>query len=115
MGEASTPRSTNEIGARQEEEVIKSKVSMTDKGLIDATRSGKDRWYADLKVEVLRFMDISIIAFNNQHPSDWAVVINSLNAKWEYVGNDGNGVDDVCVERFAMKTLKIKRHRLRAA
>ncbi len=114
---ASTPSSTphGKRSSAQLDEVCKGKVGVTEKGLIDTTCEGKNRWHADFKAEVLRWLDISVIAFAHQHPADWASVLENVNSRWEYVGSNGQGVSSKCLERLGAHVLKAERHRLHAA
>lgn len=92
-----------------------------DKGVVEVTKrrwitsacKGKNRWFADLKSEVLRWLDISVISFAQQHCADWETVLKILSAKWEYVGHP-DGVDEQCVEGFAKVILKQERWKLHA-
>lgn len=87
---------------------------MDDNGAITTTSEGKNRWQIDFRMEVLRWLDVSVICFSDQNAVDWALVCQSIKERWVYEGNSGMGVDQMCLEKYAMRILKTERSKLRA-
>lgn len=105
-----TPASTTESTAGLESKK-KGVVDITPNRWVKSTCAGKNRWLADLKGEVLRWLDLSIVSFAHQHPGDWQQVVDNVGAKWTYVGH-AEGVDVACLQSHAKVILKNERWRL---
>src|SRR5450759_3324586 len=87
-------------------------LTVNNKGWITTTSEGKNRWHVYFKGEVLRWLDISIVNFSDQHSADWGKVMKDVSDSWEYVGNEGRGVVSECLELYAQRILKTKRYNL---
>lgn len=97
-----------EVEVRQMKKGI---VEINDIGWVVAKCPGRQRWLADMREGVQRWLDVSISKFAMQHRTDWQNVIDGLAAKWEYVGNpDGIAVE--CLERHAGNIIKNDRYKL---
>lgn len=105
-----TPSSTTESNAGTD----RSKKGLVEIGStrwVNSGCAGKNRWMADLKGEVLRWLDLSVVNFLQQHPGDWQAVVENLAKKWEYVGHP-EGVAPECLASHAKTILKNERWRL---
>lgn len=88
-------------------------VVVSDNGAITTTCSGKNRWQNDFRLEVLRWLDVSVISFADQNAVDWTLVCQTIKDRWVYEGNNGHGVANACLEKYAMRVLKTERSKLR--
>ncbi|CAM6122801.1 unnamed protein product [Calypogeia fissa] len=60
-------------------------VELNEKQFVKAGCPGKNKWYADLKGEVSRWLNVSVTDFSGQEPGDWKMVVDNVAAKCDYV------------------------------
>jgi len=86
-------------------------VELNSEGWVIGACVGRARWLVDLQEEVTRWLDLSVPKFLHQDPGDWRNVIESMTAKWDYVGHPV-GISTACIERHATSILKNDRYKL---
>jgi hypothetical protein len=107
-----TPKGTPVNNRRPERNGLKDQVEMTDRGWIDGTCAGKSRWHYDLRNEVLRWCDLSVIHWVAQPPCDWAQAKSNINARWEYLGQPGVELDTSVFDYYRRNIIKNERFRI---
>lgn len=92
----------------------KNVVGVNSVGMVDASCVGKNKWHAEWRAVLLRWLDLSKAEFDDQDVHDWEGAVVDMNSKWEYRGAVPAKVEE-SLKKHARTILKSERHRLKSS